>query len=392
MREVRRSTVSEKITAAATVATAVAAVKTAQETSKARLEIEALNRAMQYAADKQERIQMGMASEQAESNFRNTVLATLPLLKNEDDKIQFLTEQFLPKLKTAIDIRILYPVELITLVDGKQKIIETYLESESGQGLKKFLSVGNDLIMRQEDLKGRTDGIEETYATLLHKSKKPIGPVDLIKMGLWGLLFYEILNNKSFGIYKVLDLWQREQNFAIKVEASCFASFIFGIILQLSLYRRKNDRINAKIESLMTADIFTGLPIEKQELDKEAELQKIQWEIFKSQIVKLLCDENEYVTTSDARACIMECVTARIEDSIQNLQSFLPPSVRLPPSHYAQFLLTENDVQRFKEEQRNITNLLNERLVPDYENETVVIEETTPRTRKARRGRKSVKR
>ena len=157
MREVRRSTVSEKITAAATVATAVAAVKTAQETSKARLEIEALNRAMQYAADKQERIQMGMASEQAESNFRNTVLATLPLLKNEDDKIQFLTEQFLPKLKTAIDIRILYPVELITLVDGKQKIIETYLESESGQGLKKFLSVGNDLIMRQEDLKGRTD-------------------------------------------------------------------------------------------------------------------------------------------------------------------------------------------------------------------------------------------
>jgi hypothetical protein len=49
----------------------------------------------------------------------------------------------------------------------------------------------------------------------------------------------------------------------------------------------------------------------------------------------------------------------------------LPPSIRLPANHYAPFLFTEEDVERFKAEQKNIANLLEERLEPDYENETV---------------------
>ena len=46
--------------------------------------------------------------------------------------------------------------------------------------------------------------------------------------------------------------------------------------------------------------------------------------------------------------------------------------MRLPASHYAQFLFTEEDVERFKTEQTNIAKLLEEQLEPDYENETVV--------------------
>jgi hypothetical protein len=64
--------------------------KTAEEAAKSRREMEAMNQAMRISAAKREHIQLTMAAEQAESNFRNTLLATLPLLKSEGERIQFL--------------------------------------------------------------------------------------------------------------------------------------------------------------------------------------------------------------------------------------------------------------------------------------------------------------
>lgn len=85
-----------------------------------------------------------------------------------------------------------------------------------------------------------------------------------------------------------------------------------------------------------------------------------------------LIEEYKPILTGDAGAIVLECVRLRIEDGIHDMQSFLPPSMRLPASHYAQFLFTEEDVERFKTEQTNIAKLLEEQLEPDYENETVV--------------------
>jgi len=152
MREERHSTTSEKITAAAAVATAVAATKTAVETTKARQEMENMNRAMQIAADRHERIQLAMASEQVENNFRNTVLATLPLLKTKKDKVQFLTEQFVPKLQNTEEAFIFSPVQWVKLSDKKNNTIATFLEGDAGKEVKKFLSNGKDLQGQKDDL------------------------------------------------------------------------------------------------------------------------------------------------------------------------------------------------------------------------------------------------
>ena len=140
-----KSTLSEKFTAAATIATAIAAAKTAKEAAKARQEMAAMNRTAQIAADNQQRIQLIMASEQAENNFRNTVLAALPLLKSEQDREQFLEEQFLPKLKESTNVKVPFPFDWVLFLNQEQSTIETYLKSEAGQDLKEFLSTGNHL-------------------------------------------------------------------------------------------------------------------------------------------------------------------------------------------------------------------------------------------------------
>ena len=120
-----------------------------------------MNRAMKLSAKKQERIQLTMASEQAETNFRNTVLAALPLLKNEQERIQFLTEQFVPKLQNTQDDLFYYPIQWVKKAAKKDKAIGTYLKSNTGKELKQFLSEGKDLLARKADWEGRFEAVNE---------------------------------------------------------------------------------------------------------------------------------------------------------------------------------------------------------------------------------------
>ena len=161
MREERRSTVTEKITAAAAVASAAAQAKIAVEAAKTRQAMEDMHEAIEIAAERQEHIQLAMASEQAENNFRNTVLATLPLLKTEKDRIQFLTEQFVPKLKNTEDDIVLFPLQWLILSDKKNKSIETFLESSAGDKLKKILAEGKSLVGRRDDWDARVSERDE---------------------------------------------------------------------------------------------------------------------------------------------------------------------------------------------------------------------------------------
>lgn len=198
MKEERQSTTSEKITAAAAVATAATAAKTAFETTKARQEMEAMNRAIQLSAQNQERIQLAMASEQAETNFRNTVLATLPLLKSEKERIQFLTEQFVPKLKTTKDEFVYFPAKWIILLSEKHDAIKRYLEGETGKELKNFLSEERELAIRRKSCNERAKEIETIRESLTQRSTSSFGVVSLVKLGfLWAFLYlivYMMLN------------------------------------------------------------------------------------------------------------------------------------------------------------------------------------------------------
>ena len=349
MRDEQHSTLSEKITAAAAVATAAAATKTAVETTKARQEMEAINRAMQLSAKKQERIQFAMASEQAETNFRNTVLATLPLLKTEKERIQFLTEQFVPKLQNTEDDIVLFPLQWVVLSAKKNNTLENYLESKAAESLKMFLSESKDLSARSTDWVERVDEFNDTQEKL-DKMQNPLDALGFIKAILWGLLFFVIL--RCF----------------VSWEWLIISTFFVGLVFQLALNFLKKQKLKAKIKTLDSATTKE----EEQSLRKETELRDSKWKTFKSQIVKHLIEEYKPIITADARAIILESVTLRLKEGVQDFQSFLPPSVRLPASHYAQFLFTDEDVEKYKMEQNNIASLLEEDLEPDYENETVV--------------------
>ena len=190
MSEKRQSTLSEKITAAATVATALAAAKTAEEAAKSRREMEAMNQAMQLSSAKQEYIQLRMAAEQAESNFHNTLLAALPLLKNEEERVQFLTEKLLPKLKKENDVEILSPIKAISFLVKKESQLDKYLKNEAGQDLKDFLSAGKDLLERTNKWNEKSEMREkqmvefrETQKELI-KIEKPFGVIDFVTISL----------------------------------------------------------------------------------------------------------------------------------------------------------------------------------------------------------------
>lgn len=349
MRDEQHSTLSEKITAAAAVATAAAATKTTVETTKARQEMEAINRAMQLSAKKQERIQFAMASEQAETNFRNTVLATLPLLKTEKERIQFLTEQFVPKLQNTEDDIVLFPLQWVVLSAKKNNTLENYLESKAAESLKKFLSESKDLSARSTDWAERVAEFNDTQEKL-DKMQNPLDAFGFIKAILWGFLFFVIV--RCF----------------VSWEWLIFLAFLVGLVFQLALNFSKKQKLESKIKILDSATTKE----EEQSLRKETELRDSKWKTFKSQIVKHLIEEYKPIITSDARAIILESVTLRLKEGIRDFQSFLPPSVRLPASHYAEFLFTDEDVEKYKMEQNNIVSLLEEEFEPDYENETVV--------------------
>ena len=149
---------AQRVTAAASVASAVAAHQQAAtvEQMRQQMEVNAAREAahqMEMAAQQRQ-----MAEEQRLANFRNTVLTTLPLLKSEEEKTQYLTEQLLPKLNEEVDIKIYGPFELICFwFTSESQKVTTYLKNEAGLDLDKFLTDGNDLMARLEVFVNETE-------------------------------------------------------------------------------------------------------------------------------------------------------------------------------------------------------------------------------------------
>jgi hypothetical protein len=151
-----------------------------------------------------------------------------------------------------------------------------------------------------------------------------------------------------------------------------FSSPLFGAVIRSFALLREIKLLKSKIAGLTNSKNGSTLTEESRELAKVVELHDKTWMTFRSQIAKSLVEEYKAIKSADARSLITESVEFRIKDGIRDFQSFLPPSVRLPASHFAPFLFTEEDVENFEVEQKDIANLLEEQLEPDYENETVV--------------------
>jgi len=374
---------AQRVTAAASVASAVAAHQQAANVEQMRRQMEV--NAAREAAHQMEMAaqQRQMAEEQRLANFRNTVLTTLPLLKSEEEKIQYLTEQLLPKLNEEVDIKIYGPFELICFwFTSESQKVTTCLKNEAGLDLDKFLTDGNDLMARLEVFVNETEirkkqaqELEKTQASL-RESEKRFGIKDFFKIGLWAVLFFVVFGIAAGMIEAALNQDQsaKSENDDTIAGVSLLASLLCGTVTHFLRKKGKIRALKAKILTLTPKDDGSGLKKENEHLQKETELQKQQWETYKPKIVEFTINKFKDYINCDARALLLErVVTPQLESSLQEVQSFLPPSSRLPASHFAQFFFSESDVRKCEENQLNIKKNLELAIEPFYKNKTVVL-------------------
>ncbi len=153
--------------------------------------------------------------------------------------------------------------------------------------------------------------------------------------------------------------------------AAAAASLVASVVIYVSRHQSKLKKLKSKIELLAVLKSGTPLAEEKKMLDKEIARRDSKWEKLKPQIVEHLIKEYKPLISGDAKAIILESVAARIEEGVQDFQSFLPPSARLPSRHYAQFLFSNDDVEQYKAEQSEIVSLLEKEIKPNFQKETI---------------------
>jgi hypothetical protein len=375
---------AQRVTAAASVASAVAAHQQAANVEQMRRQMEV--NAAREAAHQMEMAaqQRQMAEEQRLANFRNTVLTTLPLLKSEEEKTQYLTEQLLPKLNEKLDIKIYGPFELICFwFTSESQKVTICLKNEAGLDLDRFLTDGNNLMARLEAFVAETENrkkqaqeLEKTQASL-HESIKGFRAEDFQKIGVWALIFYLPIAVIGGAISEVVlkpDQSQIGEFDKIIWLIAPLPSVAFGAVTHFLRKKGKIRALKAKILTLTPKDDGSGLKKENEQLQKETELQKQQWETYKPKIVEFTINKFKDYINCDARALLLErVVTPQLESSLQEVQSFLPPSSRLPASHFAQFFFSESDVRKCEENQLNIKKNLELAIEPFYKNKTVVL-------------------
>ena len=372
---------AQRVTAAASVASAVAAHKQAAATKEIQQQMAAdaernkLHQMLMAVQQKQ------MADDQRLTNFRTTVLATLPLLKDAEEKKQYLTEQLLPKLKDEIDVPKISPIAVISLAadrwsnDGTLKKI---LENEEGQDLETFLSTGKDLLERtgkwMEECSVREKQVSEfrEAEAKLGRLQKRFGFLDAVKIGLWTLLLMFIFGIISAGLTDN-GTSQQELTNSDDFNAALFCgSTAFGALLHFCLKRRKIKKLKAKVKLLTPPDDLQ-LKKEREEIVKKFKSQDEKWEVFKPRIVNIIMKYNKDFITGDPHSVLLEIITVFLKSRVNELQSFLPPNSRLSESHYAQYFIDEADARNFRDGLTTIENDLKNLLLPFYREQTIAL-------------------
>ena len=299
---------AQRVTAAASVANAVAAYKQAVAVEEMREQM-AMNAAREEAHRREMAAQQRrMAEEQRLTNFRNTVLTTLPLLKSEAEKTQFLTEQLLPQLKEKVDVKLYGPFTLISFwfMAESQKII-TYLKNEARLDLDKFLTDGNDLMTRleafvteTENRKKQAQELDKTRSSL-RDYEKGFGIKDFLKISVWAVMFFLIYAIICGVILGALNVEKSKANDMI-FEITLIASPLSGAIIHFLLKKSKIRALKAKILALTPNDDGSVLKTKNEKLQKETEFQIKQWEGYKPKIVEFTISKFKDYINCDARS------------------------------------------------------------------------------------------
>jgi hypothetical protein len=357
---------AQRVTAAASVANAVAAHKQAAATKE-------IQQQMAADAERNKLHQMlmavqheKMAEEQRLTNFRNIILTTLPLLKDEEEKKQYLTEQLLPKLKEEVAVPHLTPISVMSGIAGNT-ILESYLAYEAGQELKDFLSAGKKLNERTIEWNEKSK-IQEKKSNELKEAQTKLSKIDkpFESSDVMAILGFLVLGR--------LVLWCLDSSATEQTEELFGGGLVVLIVAYFWQKRRRIKTLKAKIKSLGSLD---DLPLkrERAELDEKSKFQTQNTDFIRSQIIGYLIGTQVFreIITGDPRSELLKIVTMFLEPCIVDLQSFLPPSSRLPASHFAQYFISDADVENFRKGQSTIENDLKSSLVLDYQNQTIIL-------------------
>jgi hypothetical protein len=375
---------AQRVTAVASVASAVAAHKQAATTEEIRKQIAVDSEREAKHQTRMAAYQREMADDQRLTNFRNTVLTTLPLLKDEEEKTQYLTEQLLPELQDVVDVDIYGPFELIQAhFESEGQVLTAHIENEAGFDLDKFLADGSNLMTKRNevlaeiDIRKRDAKELENAQTRLREVEKGLGVREFFKTLKTVFLLYLVLGGIFGAVLHATGDDQSDDISTVSIVACAIwiiAPIIIGVVAHRIRKMRYVEELKSTIRCLTPKDDGSELRKKDEELQKEIEHQDEIWKGQKPAIVEHLVNKFQEYINGDAQTLLVErVVVPQIESPLQEIQSFLPPSLRLPAKHFAKFFFDESTVEEFRESQLTLRKKLESSIEPSFKDKTMVL-------------------
>ena len=341
---------AQRVTAGAAVASSAALVIQAASVENMRVHMEAADARTAEHQQLLARQQQEMLENQRITNFRTTILTTLPLLK-EDERLQYLTEQLLPRIIEPIGIgENLSSLSLLKIIEssGLVNYSECYKDI-SGDFFEKARQLITEIANLQSSCK-QMAALQDSY----RKTKAE----------------YEIEINKE-----------------VKVN-SIFSSF-FKQTTEKKLENKKKEK-ELRLEQFrgQLAKIESDLTTRNQLRTKLINLTEIinnhgaQWDKIKSNYIKtyLATEAAKDFLGEESKRQMLSLLTAPWHKAVISEQSFLPPSARLPFFEHWLPVLAKKDevifgflitlVDFF---QKDYEKILHKLIEPDFANSRIVL-------------------
>ena len=352
---------AQRATAVASAVSAAAAVKTAGELERMRLDAREAAEATERHEQATERLQREMAArqnqmaeEQRLTNFRQTILATLPLLK-EEEKAQYVIEQLSPAIEKKYEKVISEFVFGVFLMHFKfLDFSKLYFESQPDA--KEFMVEGKNSKLKLNKATNQYQNVQKKLEDV--KSNSGFGCAVVSAMALAILAFL---------VCAPIVAYFTPGN-PIGMLGMLLILFVSGLAFLATLIGADKE------QSKKVSQLSSKVSILKAEMDRETEAfeswakkQPESWRKIKTDLV------DSYLASEDGKKFIQYNIFDAFMRScmceVADEQSFLPPSARPSDEQWQSAFApkVEPQAELATQRQLKIRDILLSRLVPDYE-------------------------
>ena len=314
-----------------------------------------------------------MAEEQRVTNFRQTVLATLPLLK-EEEKAQYLIEQLLPMVEKRYasekgDVHFEHILKVFKFFDSAQNFFAT--ESD----VRQFMIEGKNPKQKLTDATDRCIKARKE----LEASTSGAGCLALIAAGIailpvfFGLCF---LFTALFPATSKEGVANGGNTLSTRDTIYVLATTLGSLTITAIIFIKVKKSVSAA-HSKKLSDLSAKLSISETEMDRETRALGIwsknhasTWNKIKNKLV------DSYLASDDGKKfveCSMKALLMLMWlDCVKTEQTFLPPSARLSDEQWYSALAPKVKLKAelAKQRQSNIRDILLSRLAPNYDTQS----------------------